>query len=405
MAQKPGRMNRPTDVLQIQVENRVFVVEQRNHRISRWQYSTNNFDFTLSAGQVSDPPIQDDTGSNYVTAPIVVFSPPDLDIAEPILATGTANLVGDGIETITLTNPGLGYSVPPTITFLNEGTGGSGAMFTAFLTNSWGSNNGDGTSGIPGTTTTDDDDHFNFPTGIIFFNNVLYVPDTLNHRIRTINADTGAFVDSIGGPGTQGGSGDIQFYRPTFIGHNPDEGIFVVTDSRNSRIVVFDDSASHNFIGFSDGTFHTPSGTQVPFEEDFIYYSDSVRSVVEQYDDDGITFLQTFGSPGTDPAIPSQLFYPGNGHGDNNVDPDFDPIISDTRNNTIKTFDSGGNITNFGNLTAGTQDGKLYFPSSVSGISDGTAFYVLVANTLNNRIEAFSDLGGTFTFETTIGAP
>ena len=44
-----GKMYRPTDVTVDIATNSVYVVEQFNHRISKWDYTDNDFDFTLDA--------------------------------------------------------------------------------------------------------------------------------------------------------------------------------------------------------------------------------------------------------------------------------------------------------------------------------------------------------------------
>ena len=43
------KMYRPTDVAVDVATNSVYVVEQFNHRISKWDYTDMNYDFTLDA--------------------------------------------------------------------------------------------------------------------------------------------------------------------------------------------------------------------------------------------------------------------------------------------------------------------------------------------------------------------
>ncbi len=301
-----GKMYRPTDIENNTVLDTVYVVEQRNHRVSKWTYNPPNFVFTL-----------DET---------------------------------------------------------------------------WGSN-GDGTSGQPGQAISDDDDKLFFPTGILAKgSNQLLVTDTFNNRIRILAEDTGDFTGSIGGPGVQG---DLEFYRPTYM--NRSDTRIAIVDSRNARVAVFNNTLA--FLGSSDGTFHTPNGAQLgtsPSGE--FFYTDLVRGTIDRYSTDGTTFLDSFGTPGTDPSVPSQLFYPGSGNGRNE---EGQQIFADTRNNRIKRFDSGGTFSTEGNLVTGTGDGQLYWPASVTGFTD-TAHYNLVANTLNNRIDAFD---GNWNFQVTFGAP
>ena len=60
-------------------------------------------------------------GSGYTSAPTVVFSAP----SSGITATGTANVSGGAVTSITMTNNGSGYSSAPSISY--TGGGGSGA--------------------------------------------------------------------------------------------------------------------------------------------------------------------------------------------------------------------------------------------------------------------------------------
>ena len=63
-------------------------------------------------------------------------------------------------------------------------------------------------------------------------------------------------------------------------------------------------------------------------------------------------------------------------------------------------------IANTTGTTAGTGDGDLYYPESVNSFVDNTTFnYVLAANTLNNRVEAFSNAAAVLTFQANFGSP
>lgn len=68
---------------------------------------------SIVSGSVSSVVIEDG-GSGYVD-PIIVFSAPDVD--NGVQATGTAVVVGGVITAINITNPGSGYTLPPTVSF------------------------------------------------------------------------------------------------------------------------------------------------------------------------------------------------------------------------------------------------------------------------------------------------
>lgn len=69
----------------------------------------------------------DHGGTGYTTAPTVEIGPP---AAGGIQATATATVVGGVVTGITVTNPGVGYTHPPAVTFSGAG---SGAEATAVL--------------------------------------------------------------------------------------------------------------------------------------------------------------------------------------------------------------------------------------------------------------------------------
>ncbi|GAF86464.1 unnamed protein product, partial [marine sediment metagenome] len=172
MALQTGKMYRPTDI--IRSGNDLFVVEQRNHRVSKWIYSSSVYSsFRLDAGRSTSLQI-DNVGSGYVS-PTLVFSEPDLPIANPVQTTGTISQVGGQLDNPIITLSGNGYSTAPTVTVVDS-TGIDGAVSVNGFVEPWGSN-GDGTTGIPGRPdpTTSTDDRFYRPTGIGLFGNRLYV--------------------------------------------------------------------------------------------------------------------------------------------------------------------------------------------------------------------------------------
>ena len=121
---------------------------------------------------------------------------------------------------------------------------------------------------------------------------------------------------------------------------------------------------------------------------------DSLRSIISSYDVPG-DFQAQFGTPGST-ANNVNLFYPASGKGSLTGTTGPAAIFADTRNNALKTMNNetiglttpDGSTPNAG--TSGTGEGELYWPESVAATTD-TAQYVLVANTLNNRVEIFSN--------------
>ena len=116
MALVAGKMYRPTSVKHH--ANSIFVVEQYNHRVSKWDFVNDTFVFTLAAGQVTAISVTA-PGVNY-DAPTLVFSAPDLDIANPVTATGTISQMNGNLISPVLTDGGNGYSVAPTVTVVDS---------------------------------------------------------------------------------------------------------------------------------------------------------------------------------------------------------------------------------------------------------------------------------------------
>ncbi len=327
MTLQPEKMYRPTDVA-FGGNGIIFVVDQFNHRVSKWTY------------------------------------------AQPLYAFALDTTWGD--------------KTPP------DGTAGTGGPI------------GDG-----GST----DGSLYRPTGIAFdsMNSRLYVTDTFHNRVRVIDSSSGAFVSSFG----IGGSATDEFYRPAGIAINTSTGTtLVIADELNHRAVKYDVNGGmpNNPVVLPD-----PSATMVLTDLSFVRphgvvfdvtavefnIGDSLRSRISSYDVAG-AFQGQYGTPGsTNNNI--NLFYPGSGEGV--LDGTALTAFADTRNNALKTMNNetialtvaAGATPNAG--TAGTGDGQLYWPESVSAFTD-TVAYVLAANTYNNRVETFSSSGNELTAET-----
>ena len=316
MVLEAGKMLLPTDI-QFDVPNdTIYVVEQFNNRVSKWDFTPGDFDFTLDA--------------------------------------------------------------------------------------SWGSN-GDGTSGVAGTPTDGGatDENFYHPTGIALHSGVLFVSDTMNHRIRRINSNTGAFEGTMGSPGT----GDDELYRPAYLIPNSGNDLLVIADSFNHRVVTYNAVTPFNFIDVADPPaegFHTPNG--VMFDStgtDFIFVSDKRRGRIAEYNGVAGNTPIFIGTPGSS-ADPGVLFNPGNGHGFDET-PSGSQIFADTQNNAIKTVSTGGTFTNEIQRNPGTGPEELYHPASAAGWDKDGTHYNLIANTKNHRIDAWNE--DFSVLEQTFGSP
>lgn len=307
MVLDPGKMYRPSGIAVDIATNSVYVVEQFNHRISKWDYTDTNYDFTL-------------------------------DVA-------------------------------------------------------WGSN-GDGTSGVGAPVTGVTDNALYRPTGIVFDGTRLVVTDTFHNRIRTLNTSTGAWLGSTG----QGGDGTSDFYHPAGIA--TDGTNLVIADELNNRAVRYTSADTPiTPIILADPTplpFNRPHG--VTYDGINFTVTDSYHGVISRYDATFVFFAQS-GTPGTEGL---ELFFPGSGNGI--LGGITLTAFADTRNNNLKTL-LFGTIAGTTGTTAGTENGQLYFPETVESFVDAATNYVIAANTLNNRVEAYSNIASALTFQANFGTP
>ena len=312
-----GKMYRPTGVAFDIASNSVFVVEQFNHRISKWDYTDTNYDFTLDASW----------GSN------------------------------------------------------GDGTSGEGAPI------------GDG-----GPT----DNALYRPTDIVFDGTRLVVTDTFHNRIRTLAIADGAFLDSTG----QGGFGDGDFYHPAGIAVNETPDILFIADELNHRAVKYLLGNAPVFNGVLTDpsvttglSFVRPHGVTFDVTADLFDITDSARGKISRYQDETGDFVDQVGLPGTES---NQLFFPGSGAG--LLGGTSTTVFADTRNNILKTINANL-IANTTGTTEGTGNGQLYYPESAAAFVDAATNYVLAANTLNNRVESYSNTAAALTFQANFGSP
>ncbi len=317
MPLEAGKMWRPTDIQFDATNNTVYVLEQYNHRVSKWDYTPTLFDFALDT--------------------------------------------------------------------------------------SWGSN-GDGTSGLPGKPTDGGtgDEFLQFPTGLALHSGTLFVSDTLNNRIRRINASNGNFNGSI----SSGGTDDDKLYRPAYMTINSANNLLVIADSFNHRVVRYSAITTFDFISVADSPaegFHTPTGCMFDGTgSDFIFVSDIIKGKIAEYNGVATNTPTFLGTPGTDSTVPAELFFPGNGHGFDET-PSGSQIFADTNNNAIKTVSTGDSFTNEIQNNPGTGPEELNHPASAAGWEDDGTHYNLIANTLNNRVDAWNE---DFTvLQLTFGSP
>jgi len=195
---------------------------------------------------------------------------------------------------------------------------------------------------------------FNLPSGIAFRNGVLYVADTLNNCIRTIDA-SGNTELFAGIPGETGGYADgtakrAQFREPTDIQFGSDGSLYVLDTGnsmirkiKNSQVTTvagavteLDADTKCMIGGFRDGDagealFSSPAGLFVTDTDD-IYVADTNNHRIRLISNGFVSTVAGSGVAGhtTGPALVSMLSRP--------IDVVFQRgriYVSDSLNNTI----------------------------------------------------------------------
>ncbi len=153
------------------------------------------------------------------------------------------------------------------------------------------------------------DDSLLRPTGIAINKKekILYVVDTLNHRVNMFDL-FGRKLSAFGGKGTADG----KFNYPTHIAIDRGGDLYVM-DSLNFRVQIFDKAGK--FLSKFGGTgtsihdFMKPKGIAVD-SDGHIWVSDSLRSTIQIFDRQG-KLLLIFGRIGSGPGefnVPAGLF-------------------------------------------------------------------------------------------------
>ena len=343
-----GRMYRPTDIAADIANDVVYVVEQFNHRISKWNYTPASFAFTIDAGQVTSINVTNG-GTGYNVGDPVDISAPTLDIANPVNATAeVATETAGVINTITVTNGGNGYD-PNNLPTVTATTGGSGAILEAVVSTPFGTNGVAGTPGGAGNGGPSDT-NLQYPTDIVLNSaGNLLISDTRNHRIRVMDSD-GNFIESFGtaGQATTGG----EFYRPSGLDADNTDDILMIADEFNNRCQAYSSVVPYTFIGISNQptglpTLYHPAGVTYDSTNDVFLVSERLGNHVNEYEDDGVTFTAQFGSAGTDNSdAQNSLYRPTGGHGI--IEPNTLSPLADSFRNRIKEVDSATDtITHF----------------------------------------------------------
>jgi len=216
-----------------------------------------------------------------------------------------------------------------------------------------------------------EDGQFQHSTGIVVYENNVYVVDEKLDTVQKFDSD-GNFILKWGGAGNENG----EFNEPQGITIDSN-GIVYVADSKNHRIQQFTSDGefllSFGKYGLGDGHLKTP--IDVAVYGDLIYVSDPGNYKIEKYTSDG-TFLKTidYRFAGHHPK-PGGLI----------ADPDGNIYFVDAANYRIVKMNSDGRtLTVFGDLGIG--NGKFIEPKDLVLDNRG---YIFVLDSSMGLVQKF----------------
>ena len=223
------------------------------------------------------------------------------------------------------------------------------------------------------------------------------VSDTFNNRIQVFSTD-GDFIYSLGEEGPEQGN----FYNPCQIAFDGDGNLFVA-DKGNNRVQKF--SSKLTFLqsfgtrGENPDQFYWPHGIAIDSSNQvyvYAYVSNLRSTMIQVFTNDG-TLINSWNVAG---YYSSQDIYESSHFTGICIDENDDLYIPDTYWNRILKYSKNGNfITQWGEF--GNEDGRFSFviPSTdaagnyYGAVTSDNKGYIIVSDTYNNRIQAFTQQG------------
>jgi streptogramin lyase len=206
----------------------------------------------------------------------------------------------------------------------------------------------------------------------------VWVVDQNNGRIERFDGG-GEFIDEFGSSGSASG----HFGRPTSVALD-EEGNLWVADAGNSRVMQFNPEGEllleFGSPGSGAGHFNGPEGIAVDGSGN-VWVADTYNGRVQEFDETG-EFIRVVGSYGSGEG---QLGEPTSidiGLGGS-------AFVADWQNNRVSVFNETGEfVREFG--TAGSGNGQFGHPDAIEVDGGGT---VLVGDEQHGRIEQFDETG------------
>ena len=323
-------------------------------------------------------------------------------IAVSFTVTGTSQIAATspagtaGTVDVTVTTPG-GTSATVAADRFTYTTGTAGQVYLY-----------QSTLGVTGVTNTDNA-HFNLPAGMAVdtANNHLLVADTGNNRVQVLDSGTLAVVATIGTAGVAG-TDNTHFTAPQGVGLDAGLGHVLVADTGNDRIQVFDAQsfayvATIGVSGVSagdNGHFNAPASVHLNPTTRQLYIADTGNQRVQLFDAGSFAYLGTLGVSGVAGA--------DNFHFNQPKDAELNPgtnqiMVADSGNARIQLYNAAtaGFAGTVGGPGLGTGDND-FLGAPATAAFDPTSNLVLVADAgPDSRVQVFDAL--TYSYVLTLG--
>ncbi len=225
-----------------------------------------------------------------------------------------------------------------------------------------------GTLGTTGTTGVDNS-HFNAPSSARLnpLTRQLYVADQGNARVQVYDADSLAYIATLGTPG-EAGSDNTHLKQPNDIDYNSSTNQVLVSDGGNSRLQVFDaTSFAYNMTlgGAGPGnnsSFALPDSVAFDPVTNLVLVADAGSNArVQVFDAMSYNYVMTLGTAGTKGSTNSEFAQPVGV----TVDAAHQRVfIGDSLNDRVQVYGIGAQVT-FASVLPGSRSVALGTPATV----------------------------------------
>jgi YVTN family beta-propeller protein len=246
------------------------------------------------------------------------------------------------------------------------------------------------TIGVTDGVVVVDNSHFNQPSDVAFdaANNHILVADYGNSRIQVFDAETYAYLATIGASG-QPGADNTHLSQPASVKINPKAGQIYVADTGNRRVQIFNAQTLSYGASLTMG-----SGGQLLYEPSDAEYNPALNQIMVTDVHYGV--IQLYDATYFSPLF--QLTGGSYGNFETPVSVGFDPVsnlvlVADSGTQTVQA-NSAATYRDFSTLgtygTAGVDNGAFSAPRGV--VADPVHGQVFVGDANNMRVQVYKSI-------------